>query len=80
MFDKLKIPLDKETRRTMYQRLSGWDRDDEIIHKNICVHTYVPPVIYVYSLLFYYHPSPMQFIEERAYLVYGFRGLEYKMA
>lgn len=48
----------------------------------VCAY-YISPEIYVYLLLFYYHdrtPSPMQLIEERAYLGYGFRGLEYKMA
>lgn len=84
MFDKLKNPLDKDTKRTMYQRISGWDRDDKNYpYRHLCVHTYVPLEIYVYSLLFYYHdgtPSPMQLIKERIYLGYDFRGLEYKMA
>lgn len=47
------------------------------------MHTHIPSEIHVYSLLFYYHdgtPSPTRLIEERTYLGYDFRGLEYKMA
>lgn len=72
MFDRLKDPMDKQT-RTMCQRISEWHRDD----RNLCVHTYILPEIHEYLLLFYYcdrRPWPMHLTEGRAGLGCGFRG------